>query len=147
MLFPSLVSGQNVTSGWCIFMEKVCLFSSYFRFLYWKHFIPYFVTFRLKCIVLHSVRITVAFFLSFSFFFVSGFISAFMTRLVFRPQRGQLPSVFHAERKLFFLCSSQDQFQFIYTAAISMFEQFLQTSKEQVYSTLQVKHEYLFVLQ
>ncbi|XP_076734464.1 tyrosine-protein phosphatase non-receptor type 18 isoform X3 [Maylandia zebra] len=32
---------------------------------------------------------------------------------------------------------TKDQFQFIYTAAISMFEQFLQTSKEQVYSTLQ----------
>ncbi|XP_014262882.2 tyrosine-protein phosphatase non-receptor type 18 isoform X4 [Maylandia zebra] len=34
---------------------------------------------------------------------------------------------------------TKDQFQFIYTAAISMFEQFLQTSKEQVYSTLQTK--------
>ncbi|XP_042080378.1 tyrosine-protein phosphatase non-receptor type 18 [Haplochromis burtoni] len=34
---------------------------------------------------------------------------------------------------------TKDQFQFIYTAAISMFEQFLQTSKEQVYSSLQTK--------
>ncbi|XP_035769247.1 tyrosine-protein phosphatase non-receptor type 18 [Neolamprologus brichardi] len=32
---------------------------------------------------------------------------------------------------------SADQFQFIYTAAVSMFEQFLQTSAEQVYSNLQ----------
>ncbi|XP_063320643.1 tyrosine-protein phosphatase non-receptor type 18 [Pelmatolapia mariae] len=34
---------------------------------------------------------------------------------------------------------TKDQFQFIYTAAISMFEQFLQTSEEQVYSNLQTK--------
>lgn len=34
---------------------------------------------------------------------------------------------------------TKDQFQFIYTAAISMFEQFLQRSEEQVYSNLQTK--------